>query len=42
MFNLDNPFWNTVSKLCDLVILNLLFVACCIPGITIGSSITAL
>ena len=42
MFNLDNPFWNTVSKLCDLVILNLLFVACCIPVITIGSSITAL
>ena len=42
MFNIDNPFWNMVGKFCDFIILNLLFVVCCIPIVTIGASSTAL
>lgn len=42
MFNLENPFWNTLGKLCDYVILNILFILCSIPIFTIGVSTTAM
>lgn len=42
MFNLENPIWSAIGKLCDLVILNVLFVLCCVPVFTIGASVTAL
>ncbi len=42
MFKLDNPFWNAISKICDLVILNFVFAVSCIPLVTIGASVTAL
>ena len=42
MFNIDSGFWGFVSKLTDLVVLNILFLICCIPIITIGASVTAL
>ena len=42
LFNLDNPFFSAMSRLADLVILNLLFLVCSIPVITIGASYTAM
>lgn len=42
IFDIENPVWSTLSKVLDAIILNLLFVLCCIPVITIGASLTAL
>ena len=41
-FNLDGPIFTALSRLADLVILNLLFLLCCIPVITAGASMCAL
>ncbi len=40
-FNMDNKFWRFLSRMSDLIILNLLFLLCCIPIFTIGASSTA-
>lgn len=40
--NLDSPFMMFLSNLTDIVILNVLFLLCCIPVITIGPAITAM
>lgn len=42
LFNMDNPVWRALGRLADLMILNLCFIVCCIPIITIGPAITAL
>lgn len=42
LFNMDNPLFQTLGKLADLMILNLVFLICCIPVVTIGASLTAL
>lgn len=42
LFNLDNPFFTAMSKVADLFILNIVFVICCIPIVTIGPAMTAL
>jgi len=42
IFNLDNPVWNFMSKVADLIILNLLAIVCSIPVVTIGASWTAM
>lgn len=42
LFNLDSPIMRFLSKVADLIILNLLFIVCCVPIITIGASLTAL
>lgn len=42
LFNIDSPMMQALSKIADLFILNLLFMVCCIPIITIGTSLTAL
>ena len=42
MFSIDGKFYEAISKLVDLVILNILFLICCIPVVTIGASTTAL
>lgn len=42
IFNLDNPVWNFMGKVADLVILNLLAIVCSIPVFTIGASWTAM
>ncbi len=42
LFNIDSPFWRFLTKVTNLMILNILFVICCIPIITIGASISAL
>ncbi len=42
MFSLDSPVMQFLSKMADLMILNLLTLALCIPVITGGAAITAL
>lgn len=41
-FNLDNPFMIFLSRLTDVIILNVMCLICCIPVVTIGASLTAL
>lgn len=40
--NIDNPFFNFMGRLADIVLLNLLFLVCSLPVITIGASLAAL
>lgn len=42
LFNFDNPVFRFLSRITDIILLNLLFLICCIPIITIGPSVTAL
>ena len=42
LFSLDNPFWRSLNTVADLLILNVLYVLCCLPVITIGAATTAL
>ena len=41
-FSLDSPFMKAMSRIADLMILNLLFIVTSIPIITIGAGLTAL
>lgn len=41
-FNYDNAVWRFIAKLWDVLILNLIWMVCCIPVFTIGASTTAL
>ena len=41
-FNMDNKFFQIMSRMADLIILNLLCLVCCLPIITIGASISSL
>ena len=41
-FGLDSPLLRFLSRLADIFILNILFLICCVPVITIGASATAL
>ncbi|MCR5546454.1 MAG: YesL family protein [Lachnospiraceae bacterium] len=42
MFTYDNPFIRFLNKVTDLLLLNILFIVCCLPIFTIGASISAL
>lgn len=42
LFNFDNPVMNFIGKLLDCFLLNILWLLCCIPVITVGASTTAL
>lgn len=42
MFDVNGRFFSALSKVADLVILNILFLICCIPVFTIGTATTAL
>ena len=42
IFNLDNPVMRFLSRVADVMVLNLLFILCSIPIITIGASLSAL
>ena len=42
LFSMDGKFLETFNMITDLVILNLLWLLCCIPVITIGASTSAL
>lgn len=41
-FNYDSPFWSFMSRIADLVILNLLWLLFCLPVFTIGVSTAAM
>lgn len=41
-FSIDSPVMDFLNKVADMIILNIVFIICCIPVITIGASITAL
>ena len=40
--NINNPFFRFMGKLGDLILLNLVWLLCCIPVVTVGASNTAL
>lgn len=42
IFRIDSPFTDMMSKLFDLIALNIVFLVCCLPVVTIGASCTAL
>lgn len=42
LFDMNNILFQTLSRLADLVLLNVIFLICCIPVITIGASLTAM
>lgn len=41
-FNFDGPFFTVINRLGDLILLNVLWLICCLPIVTIGASTTAL
>lgn len=41
IFDSENGFWRGMSKVADIVALNLLFILCSIPVVTIGASASA-
>ena len=41
-FNMEGPVFTFLSKMADLLILNVLFILCSIPIVTIGASLTAM
>ncbi len=41
-FNYDNPVWRFIGKFWDVLIVNLLWIVCSIPIVTIGASTTAM
>lgn len=42
IFDLDNPFNAVMTRIFDLMLLNVLWILCCIPVVTIGASTIAL
>lgn len=42
IFNLDNGIMRFFSRIFDIVVLNFIFIICCIPIFTIGPSLTAM
>ena len=42
IFNFEGPVFSSLSRLADLFWLNLLFIVCCIPVVTIGAASTAM
>ncbi len=42
LFNYDNPVWRFIGKFWDVLIVNVLWVVCSIPVVTIGASTTAM
>ncbi|HWT76837.1 MAG TPA: DUF624 domain-containing protein [Mobilitalea sp.] len=42
LFNVDNPFFAFLSKLCDMFFLSVIWILLCIPVITIGPANTAM
>ena len=42
IFRIDSPFMRIMTKLFDMISLNLVFLICCLPVVTIGASCTAL
>lgn len=42
LFNLENPVFQMLSRVGDMIIANVLFLLCCIPVFTIGAAIAGL
>ena len=42
LFSLDSPLFSFLSKVADLMLLNILTLICCLPIVTVGASMTAL
>lgn len=42
LFDINNPLMQGLSRIADILLLNLMFLICCIPIITIGAAVTAL
>ena len=42
LFDINNPLMQSLTKICDLILLNILFILCCLPIVTIGPAVTAL
>lgn len=42
IFSLDNPFFKLMSRVADIILLNVLFVLSCIPIVTVGAALTSL
>ncbi|MEE1526842.1 MAG: DUF624 domain-containing protein [Blautia sp.] len=42
LFNMDSPIMRFLSRVCDIMILNILCIVFCIPIITAGASVTAM
>lgn len=42
LFSVDSPLWRALSKVADLIWLNILFVVCCIPVLTVGAALSAM
>ena len=42
IFDMENPVMQALGTVCDLLLLNVLAVLCCLPVVTAGASLTAL
>ena len=42
IFDMENPFWQGLSVIADMMILNLLTLLCCAPLVTIGAALAAM
>ena len=42
IFSMDNPFFQFIGKLVDLVWLNILTLVCCLPVFTAGAALSAM
>ncbi|MBE5961552.1 MAG: DUF624 domain-containing protein [Lachnospiraceae bacterium] len=42
LFNLDNGFFSFMGKVWDIIVLNLIWLICCLPIVTIGPATSAL
>lgn len=42
LFCRDSPLWRALTKVVDLIWLNILFVICCIPVFTVGAALSAM
>lgn len=42
LFNYDSPVFQTLGRLADLAMLSVLFLACCLPVVTVGAAASAL
>lgn len=40
-FRIDNPFFSFLSRVADLMLINLLCLLCCVPVVTVGAAVTA-
>lgn len=42
LFNIESPFMQLLTRVGDLIIVNVLFLVCCVPIVTIGAATAAL